>query len=108
MKPNLVAVGIETINCDLLHKTALQKLRIVENIIYMAGMKFGTSKKEWQTRAINAYLPGLVANRFRNFRIVLFSTGNVYPLSFVDSGGSKETDALNPIGEYAQPTLGGE
>ena len=107
-KKKLAVAGIETFACDLLGGPALQKLPNVENIIYMAGMKFSTSGKEWETRAINAYLSGVVANQFRNSRIVLFSTGNVYPLSSVESDGCKETDPVNPIGEYAQSALGRE
>src|SRR5262249_20220420 len=37
-----------------------------------------------------------------------FSTGNVYGLTPVHLGGSRESDPLNPVGEYALSCLGRE
>jgi nucleoside-diphosphate-sugar epimerase len=71
-------------------------------------MKFGSTGQEWQTWAMNTFLPGLVADRFKSSRIAVFSTGNVYGLSPVERGGSVETDALNPAGEYAMSCVGRE
>jgi nucleoside-diphosphate-sugar epimerase len=53
-------------------------------------------------------LPGLVAERFRESRIVAFSTGNVYPLRSVSEGGATESIPVAPVGEYAQSALGRE
>jgi nucleoside-diphosphate-sugar epimerase len=53
-------------------------------------------------------LPGLVSERFSKSRIAAFSTGNVYGLSPVSGGGSREDNALNPAGEYAMSCLGRE
>jgi nucleoside-diphosphate-sugar epimerase len=100
--------GCETIQSDLLEEGALDALPDCENVIYMVGMKFGTSGREPQTWAINSYLPGEVARRFDDSRIVAFSTGNVYPPVDVDSGGPTETDDTGPVGEYAQSCLGRE
>ncbi|HWZ98477.1 MAG TPA: NAD-dependent epimerase/dehydratase family protein [Candidatus Dormibacteraeota bacterium] len=100
--------GIETISCDLLDSAVLAKLPSAPNIVYMAGMKFGTTGQQSLTWAMNSFLPGLVADRFRNSRIAAFSTGNVYGLSPVARGGSLETDELIPIGEYAISCLGRE
>src|SRR5215475_8371403 len=100
--------GVETIRCDLLDRSALAALPEVENVVYMAGMKFGSTGQEWRTWAMNAYLPGLVAERYRTSRIAVFSTGNVYGLSPVAGGGSREVDDLNPAGEYAMSCLGRE
>ena len=74
----------------------------------MAGMKFGTAGNEPLTWATNAYLPSLVCRKFPRSRMVAFSTGNVYGLVPVDGGGSLETDALHPAGEYAMSCLGRE
>jgi nucleoside-diphosphate-sugar epimerase len=52
-------------------------------------------------------VPAIVAERFQNSRIVVFSTGNVYPLREA-GGGSRETDSPAPVGEYAQSCLGRE
>ncbi len=100
--------GIETIKGDLLDLTFINSLPNVKNIIYLAGMKFGSVGNEPFTWAMNSFLPGLVVERFKDSRIVALSTGCVYPLVNVDSGGSRETDAPLPIGEYAQSCLGRE
>lgn len=100
--------GIETVRCDLLDSESLAALPDAENVIFMAGMKFGSTGRAWSTWAMNTFLPGLVANRYRASRIVVFSTGNVYGLTPVAKGGSREDDALNPSGEYAMSCVGRE
>ncbi len=52
--------GIETIPCDLLNLEQLNSLPEVENVIFMAGRKFGTDGGEWQTWAMNANIPAFV------------------------------------------------
>ncbi len=110
--PDLAAAlrtdGIETIAADLLAPGALDRLPDCGNVIFMAARKFGTGGQESLTWAMNTYLPGRVAERFARSRIVAFSTGNVYPLTPVARGGSVETDAVGPVGEYAQSALGRE
>ena len=100
--------GIETIKGDLLDIDFINNLPELKNVIYLAGMKFGTDGNESYTWAMNSYLPGLVVDKFKNSRIVAFSTGCVYPLVKINSGGSKESDWAGPIGEYAQSCLGRE
>ena len=100
--------GIETTRCDLLDPKSLAALPDAENVIFMAGMKFGSRGREWTTWAINTFLPGLIADRYRDSRIAVFSTGNVYGLSPVSKGGSREEDNLNPSGEYAMSCIGRE
>lgn len=100
--------GIETYEADLLQDDQLDALPEADNILYLAGTKFGTTGNEPFTWAMNAYLPGRVAQKYKNSRIVVFSTGNVYPLTSVTSGGAHETIAPHPIGEYAQSCLGRE
>ena len=58
--------------------------------------------------ATNAYLPGLIAERYAGARIVAFSTGNVYPLSPASGQGPNEDANVAPIGEYAQAALARE
>src|SRR5262252_130794 len=108
LEGRLAGWGIEPIRCDLLDRDALAALPDSPNVVYMAGMKFGSTGQEWRTWAMNVYLPGLVAERYRNSRIAVFSTGNVYGLSSVSRGGSSERDELNPAGEYAMSCLGRE
>lgn len=100
--------GIETISADLLNDQQLQALPDLKNVLYLAGQKFGTFGKESLTWAMNAYLPGRVAEKFKNSKIVVFSTGNVYPLSPIKTGGLAEDRPTGPIGEYAQSCLGRE
>jgi nucleoside-diphosphate-sugar epimerase len=100
--------GIETISCDLLNDAELMRLPDARNVIYMAGMKFGTTGKEYFTWAMNTYLPGRVAEKYRDSRIVVFSSGNVYPFMNVAYGGASENVAPSPIGEYGQSCLGRE
>ena len=100
--------GIETISRDLLEPGALAALPDVPNVIFMAAKKFGTTGGEPYTWAVNTYLPGLVADRYRGSRIVAFSTGNVYPLRPLAQGGAVESTPVEPVGEYAQSALGRE
>ncbi len=100
--------GVETIQADLLDPTALAALPDVPLVLYMAGRKFGSSGQESLTWAMNAWLPGLVCQRYPGSRIVAFSTGNVYGNSPVSQGGSRETDPVAPVGEYAMSCLGRE
>ncbi len=104
----LEAEGIETLKGDLTEQEFINSLPNVKNVVYLAGMKFGTDGNESITWAMNSYLPGLVVEKFKDSRIVAFSTGCVYPLVDVTSGGSCENDRPNPVGEYAQSCLGRE
>jgi len=105
---DLTASGVETIACDLLESGALAQLPDIPNVIFMAARKFGTSGSEHLTWAMNTYLPGLVAERYRDSRIVAFSSGNVYGLEPVSSSGCTESSPVAPAGEYAQSVLGRE
>lgn len=100
--------GVEVIPCDLIKPGTLEQLPDAENIIYMAGKKFGTHGAEAQTWAMNAWLPSRVAERYKNSRIVVFASGNVYPQLPVSSGGADENIAPAPIGDYAQSSLARE
>jgi nucleoside-diphosphate-sugar epimerase len=104
----LEARGIETIACDLLDETAIKALPHVKNIVFMAGRKFGAEGDLSLTWAMNAHVPALVAQAFRESRIVAFSTGCVYPFVPVDGQGADESTAPNPPGEYAQSCVGRE
>jgi len=104
----LNSFGIETIKADLLNDSDLEKLPEIPNIIYLAGHKFGTTGNESYTWIMNSYLPGKVAEKFQKSNLVVFSSGNVYPLSPVVNGGMTEDMPASPIGEYAQSCLGRE
>jgi nucleoside-diphosphate-sugar epimerase len=107
-KKQIESFGIETIAGDLLDQDFIAGLPKVKNVFFLAGMKFGSMENLSMTWAVNTYMPALVADHFRDSRIVAFSTGCVYPLVPVKSGGSVETDIPLPVGEYAQSCLGRE
>ena len=104
----LEADGIQAIACDLLDPDAIAALPRVDNVLFLAGRKFGTLDRTDVTWATNTIVPARVAEHFAQSRLVVFSTGNVYPLVPADSAGSREDDSPAPTGEYAQSCLGRE
>ena len=100
--------GVETVKCDLLDRDAVARLPGAANVVFMAGQKFGTSGNPATTWAMNVLVPAIAAERYPDARFVAFSTGNVYGLTSVASGGSRETGTLAPVGDYAQSCVGRE
>ena len=107
-RKGLEAAGVRTIRCDLLDDADLRALPEAGHILLLAGYKFGSIGNEPLMWAMNALVPARVMRRFPEARIVTVSSGNVYGLSDADKAGSKETDPLEPVGEYAQSRLAGE
>ena len=108
LREQLKSAGVETIACDLLDRAALQKLPQVRNVVFMAGRKFGAQDNQALTWAMNVHVPAIVAEHFRDSRIVAFSTGAVYPFVGIASGGATEDTSLLGPGEYAQSCVGRE
>jgi nucleoside-diphosphate-sugar epimerase len=109
LRARLQAQGVECIEADLLSRAALAALPEVDNIIFMAGRKFGSTGNEWLTWAMNAHVPALVAERYQTSRIVAFSTACVYPFVSVTGGGAKEAlPPTAPSGEYANSCVARE
>src|ERR1035437_7344674 len=100
--------GIDAVPCYLLDRAQVARLPDCPNVLYLAGRKFGSSENPELNWAMNTVVPANVAERFRESRIVVFSTGNVYALRAVADGGSRETDAPAPVGADAQSCLGRE
>ncbi|MCL2299548.1 MAG: NAD(P)-dependent oxidoreductase [Firmicutes bacterium] len=98
--------GVETIAADLLDPAQRAALPQMENVVFMAGRKFGTQGREWLTWAMNASLPAFIAEQYRASRIVAFSSGNVYPLA--SPPGCTEQTPPEPVGEYAMSCLARE
>jgi nucleoside-diphosphate-sugar epimerase len=94
--------------CNLLDRRDTAKLPDSENVIYLVGLKFGTSDKPFLTWAMNTLVPANVAERYPRARLAALSTGNVYGLTPVGKGGSKETDVLMPLGEYPSAAIARE
>ena len=104
----LAAAGIETIRCDLMDLDAVARLPKPRNIVYMIGRKFGSTGAESLTWAINCIVAYHAARAFQGCRVAGFSTGCVYPVMHLSSGGASEQTAAEPVGEYAQSCLGRE
>jgi len=100
--------GVEPIACDLLDRKQVAALPNCPNVLYLAGRKFGSTERPELTWAANMLVPAIVAEQFRDSRVVAFSTGNVYAFGKPEAGGAKESDAPAPVGEYAQSCLGRE
>lgn len=100
--------GAVVVPADITEEGALDRLPDAPNVIFLVGAKFGTRGREHDTWYTNTFLPGLVARRYRDSRIVALSTGNVYPLTPVADGGPAEDTPPDPVGEYAMSCLGRE
>jgi len=100
--------GLATIACDLLEPDCVNELPRIENIIYMAGRKFGTHGAESLTWAMNTVVPSNVGRHFRDSRIVVFSSGAVYGRLAREERGDREDTSPRPRAEYGQSVLGRE
>jgi nucleoside-diphosphate-sugar epimerase len=108
MRQRMTEWGLETIGCDLLDEASLAALPRAALVVFMTGMKFGATDQPELTWAMNCYLPALICRRFPHSRMAVFSSGNIYGLTPVTGGGSREEDPLQPVGEYAMTVLGRE
>ena len=100
--------GVETIACDLTDRAAVERLPDAPNVLFLAGQKFGTADAPELTWVMNTLVPAIVAERYARSRMVVFSTGCVYPLVPVESAGAREADPLGVLGEYAASCVGRE
>ena len=109
VREKLETWGVECLRADLLNRAEVETLPRCENVVFMAGRKFGSSGQEDLTWAMNVWVPAMVAEIFRDSRIVAFSTGCVYPFVNVLHGGATEDlPARPPPGDYAYSCLGRE
>lgn len=104
----LKSARIEVIPFDLIENDDFSSLPDAPNVVFMVGAKFGAATSPSWAWEVNAALPDRVARRYRDSRIAVLSTGNVYPFLPAASGGASEDVAPSPIGEYAQSCLGRE
>jgi nucleoside-diphosphate-sugar epimerase len=109
LREKLGAWGVECIACDLLERAALERLPRAPNVVFMAGHKFGAAGNAAFTWAMNVGVPFMVAETFRESRIVVFSTACVYPYADVAGrGAAEDTPTLPPPGDYAASCVGRE
>jgi len=109
-RESLEGYGIETKTVDLLDAEQVRALPTMKNVIFMAGMKFGSTGNQPLTWAMNVHAAAIAAATFSQSRIIAFSTGNIYPLVDLERNqqGASESTPPEPIGEYAQSCLGRE
>ena len=107
-RTELESQGVPTLACDFLSAPAITGLPRFPNVLYLAGRKFGTTDRTDITWATNTVVPARVAEHFADSRMVVFSTGNVYPLVPATGPAPTEADPPAPVGEYAQSCLGRE
>ncbi len=107
-RTGLENLGVRTLSCDLADAAQVAALPAVANVLYLAGQKFGTDSAPGLTWIQNTYVPALVAQKFRDSRIVVFSTGCVYPFVPVTGPGAGETEPVAFVGEYASTCVGRE
>ena len=100
--------GIRMIPCDLLAPGAMTNLPDCAHVFYLAGHKFGTSSAPEQAWMHNVVLPAYAAERYKHSRLVVFSTGCVYPFMPISGRGAREDEPLKGPGEYAQTCIGRE
>ena len=108
VRASLESAGVETLACDLLDREQVAALPDCRHVLFLAGRKFGTSDRTDLTWITNTVVPARVAERFCQSRMVVFSTGNVYPLVSVKGPAAAEDLPPSPVGEYAQSCLGRE
>lgn len=108
VRQRLEEAGVITHVADLLNEDEVRTLPPAAAVVSMSGFKFGVSHAPELAWATNCYAPALICRRYHDAQIVAFSTGNVYGLVPRGSGGSRESDPLAPVGEYAMTALGRE
>ncbi|MGE0799676.1 MAG: NAD-dependent epimerase/dehydratase family protein [Lautropia sp.] len=113
VRARLESQGVECIAADLLDREALARLPNVRdgvmNVVFMAGHKFGAADNAAMTWMMNVGVPMMVAETWREARIVAFSTACVYPFVPTDGPGADEaTPAMPPAGDYANSCVGRE
>lgn len=109
-KADLEKFGIIPLACDLANPEQVAQLPEVANVEYLAGQKFGTDSAPDETWIQNCVVPAFVARKFHASRIVVFSTGCVYPFSPTggESKGATESTPVAFLGEYASTCVGRE
>jgi nucleoside-diphosphate-sugar epimerase len=107
-RERLEAQRVRTLSADLLAASDVASLPDAEDVIYLVGLKFGTTQNPAATWVMNTLVPAHVAERYPRARLVVLSSGNVYPLVGGGSGGATEDHPLTPLGEYSNACVARE
>src|SRR5260221_6924454 len=96
VREKLAGWAIECVEADLLERKQIDALPKLPNVVFMAGRKFGSSRHQDLTWAMNAHVPALVAEAFAGARIVAYSTGCGYPHVHMHHRGATQTAPTTP------------
>lgn len=105
---DFTARGVETISGDLTDAAFVAALPEAPCVFFLAGVKFGTASDPALLQRMNVEMPRQVAQRFKDSRIVAFSSGCVYPFVTPASGGATEETPVSPTGDYARSCVARE
>lgn len=108
VRRSLERQGVLTHTAELGDPAGISSLPDAACVYFLAAMKFGSTGAEQRMWWTNAAVPAMVADRYRGIRTVVYSSGNVYPLTPLVHGGCTERDDPGPRGEYAQSCLARE
>lgn len=108
VRQNLERQGVHTLSVDLMERSSYEQLPDASHVIYLIGLKFGTSLNPGMTWATNTLIPAYTCERYPHSKMVALSSGNVYPLTPVLGPGARETDPLEPLGEYSNSCVARE
>ena len=108
VRQNLERQGVHTLSVDLMERSSYEQLPDASHVIYLIGLKFGTSLNPGMTWATNTLIPAYTCERYPHSKMVALSSGNVYPLTPVQGPGARETDPLEPLGEYSNSCVARE
>ncbi|MDI1251083.1 MAG: NAD-dependent epimerase/dehydratase family protein [Lacunisphaera sp.] len=107
-RAELEGLGVRTLSCDFTDAAQVTQLPVAANVLFLAGQKFGTDDAPGLTWIQNTVVPAIIAQHFRKSRMVVFSTGCVYPFAPVTGTGAKEGEPVAFLGEYASTCVGRE
>ncbi|WIY00962.1 NAD-dependent epimerase/dehydratase family protein [Amycolatopsis mongoliensis] len=108
VRDSLERQGVRTHSAELGDPDSVRTLPDAAGVFHLAALKFGTTGAEQRMWWTNAAIPAMVADRYRGVPTVVYSSGNVYPLTPLAHGGCTERDEPRPNGEYAQSCLARE
>ena len=107
-RAELEDLGVRTLSCDFTDAAQVAQLPAAANVLFLAGQKFGTDDAPGLTWIQNTVVPAIIAQHFRGSRLVVFSTGCVYPFMPVTGPGARENEPVAFLGEYASTCVGRE
>jgi nucleoside-diphosphate-sugar epimerase len=100
--------GVRTLSLDLRERASYAHLPDSANVLYLVGLKFGTTRSPAATWATMALPPALACERYGGARMVALSSGNVYPFSPIAGPWANEAAELTPLGEYSNACVARE